>query len=49
MPKVTQKSAHKSHNLFQEGSEVSSSPEETACSDQEIDQEPDPDSFIPLI
>ena len=49
MPKVTQRSPHQSQNLFQEGSEVPSSPEETASSDQEIDQEPDSEvSFHPF-
>ena len=48
MLKVTQKSTHDSNNLFQEESEVPSSPEETTSSDQEIDQEPDPEvSFHP--
>ena len=43
MPKATLKSAHEKHNLVQEESEVPSSPEETASSDQEIDQDPDPE------
>ena len=48
MPKATQKSAHEKHNLLHEESEVPSSPEETASSDQEIDQGPDQDvSFHP--
>ena len=48
MLKGTQKSAHEKHNLLQEESEVPSSPEDTASSDQEIDQEPDPElSFHP--
>ena len=48
MPKAIQKSACEKYNLLQEVSEVPSSPEETANSDQEIDQEPDPEvSFHP--
>ena len=48
MPKATQKSAHGEHNLLQEESEVPSSPEDTASSDQEIDQDPRPEaSFHP--
>ena len=42
MPKATQKSVYEKHNLLNEESEVPSSPEETASSDQEIDQETDP-------
>ena len=37
MPIATQKSACEKHNLSNEKSEVPSSPEETAISDQEID------------
>ena len=48
MPKATQKSACGKHNLLQEESEVPRSPEDTASSDQEKDQEPDPEvSFHP--
>ena len=43
MPKATQKSAHEKHNLLNEESDIPSNPEETASSDQEIDQEPDPE------
>ena len=48
MPKATQKSPCEKHNLLQEESEVPSSPEHKASSDQEIGQEPDPEaSFHP--
>ena len=48
MHKATHKSVHEKHTLLQEESEVPSSPEEMARSDQEIDQEPDPEvSFHP--
>ena len=43
MPKGTQKSVCEKHNLLNEESEVPSDPEETASSDQEVDQEPDPE------
>ena len=48
MPKAIQKSVHEKHNLLNEQSVVASSPEETASSDQEIDQEHNPEvSFQP--
>ena len=48
MLKATKKSSHGNNNLLQEESEVPSSLEDTASSDQEIDQEPDPGvSFHP--
>ena len=48
MPKATIRSACGNNNLSQEESEVPSSPEDTASSDHEIDQEPDPEvSFHP--
>ena len=40
MPRTTKNSAH-GNNLLQEESEVPSSPEDIASSDQEVDQEPD--------
>ena len=48
MPRTAKNSAHGNNNLSQEESEVPSSPENIASSDQEIDQEPDPEvSFNP--
>ena len=41
MSKTTKKSSCENSNLSQEEAEVPSSPEDTASSDQEIDQEPD--------
>ena len=49
MPKATQKSVYEKHNLLNEESEVPSSPEDTANSDQERDQEPDPEVSFPFI
>ena len=48
MPIATKMSAHGKNNLSQKESEVPSNPEDTASSDQEIDQEPGPEvSFHP--
>ena len=48
MPNATKEFAPGNNTLSQEESEVPSSQEDTASSDQEIDQEPDPDiSFHP--
>ena len=48
MPKDTKTSPHGNNNLSPEETEVPSSPEDTASSDQEINQEPDPEvSFHP--
>ena len=48
MPKAITRSAHGNNNLSQEETELLSNPEDTASSDQEIDQEPDPEvSFHP--
>ena len=41
MPKANNKAACEKHNLLNKESEVPSIPEETACSEQDIDQEPD--------
>ena len=41
IPRTKKYSAHGDNNLSQEESEVPSSPEDIASSDQEIDQEPD--------
>ena len=48
MPRTKNDSAFGKNNLSQEESEVPSSPEDIASSDQDIDQEPDPQiSFYP--